>query len=188
MVKTPVQVFGIDGRYATALYSAATKQKSLERVEKEMLSVRDLYRDHPKFHEVVVKPTYKIKDKKAAMEAILKSMGHSDIMQNFFGVVAENGRLKLLEGMVKKFEQLMSAHRGEVSCEVVTAKPLDAAQKKELDTVLQSFIMKGEKLNIHTRVDPSILGGLIVNIGDKYVDMSIATKIKNYENLLHEAI
>jgi F-type H+-transporting ATPase subunit O len=188
LVKAPVQVHGVEGRYATALYSAATKQNKLENVEKELNAVKGLFNEHAQFKSMVLNPTIKRQEKKGAMHAILQKLGHSDVSQNFFDVVAENGRLVKLEGIFKSFEQIMRAHRGEVFCEVTTAKALDAATSKQLTTALEAFVKKGEKLSIHTKVDPSIVGGMIVKIGDKYVDMSLNNKIKHYKQLLDQAV
>ncbi|KAG8249868.1 ATP synthase subunit O, mitochondrial [Homalodisca vitripennis] len=81
----------------------------------------------------------------------------------------------------------MSAHRGEIPCEVTTAKPLDDATKQELQAALKSFAKKGENILLQTKVDPNIIGGMIVSIGDKYVDMSIASKIKKYSEIIQSA-
>lgn len=140
LVKPPVQVYGVEGRYATALYSAASKQKTLEKVEQEVKAISQIYSQDKKFREFVLDPSMKHTVKKEAMAATLKKLGHSDITQNFFStlvelyehikltrvmtsaLVAENGRLPKLESISRAFGTLMSAHRGEVICEVSTAK------------------------------------------------------------------
>lgn len=103
-------------------------------------------------------------------------------------MLAENGRLSNLEGIASAYFTIMSAHRGELECEVVTAKPLDGPLKQELDAALKAFVKSGQSIIIKSRVDPSILGGLVVSIGDKYVDMSTASKIKKYSELIEAAI
>lgn len=82
----------------------------------------------------------------------------------------------------------MGAHRGELACEVTTAKPLDAAMQQELTAVLKSFVKSGQAIILTTKVDPTILGGMIVSIGDKYVDMSTAAKINKYTALIKAAV
>jgi F-type H+-transporting ATPase subunit O len=78
----------------------------------------------------------------------------------------------------------MAANRQELLCRVITAKPLDEKSRTELDSVLKQFSKKDEKLNVETTVDPSIMGGMIVEVGDRYIDMSIASKIKAYTDIL----
>ena len=76
----------------------------------------------------------------------------------------------------------------QVVCEVTTAKELDAAGKKELEAALQAFLKKGQVLKYSTKVDPAIIGGMVVTIGDKYVDMSLASKIKKYTAAISSAV
>uniref|UniRef100_A0A0K8U429 Oligomycin sensitivity conferral protein n=5 Tax=Bactrocera latifrons TaxID=174628 RepID=A0A0K8U429_BACLA len=103
---------------------------------------------------------------------------------NLLGLLADNGRLKNLDTVINAYKTIMAAHRGEVVCEVVTAKPLDSSQSKQLESALRSFLKGNQQLKITSRVDPSIIGGLIVSIGDKYVDMSIASKVKLYTDVI----
>ena len=102
--------------------------------------------------------------------------------------MAENGRLGRLEGVAKAFATLMSAHRGEVQANVTTAKQLDNSQLKELESVLQTFVKQGHKLQLKTKVDPSLIGGMIVELGDRYIDLSISSKLKTYSNIVKETL
>lgn len=102
--------------------------------------------------------------------------------------MADNGRLGRLEGVAKNLALIMKAHRGEVSARVTTAKPLDSSQTKELQSVLQGFLKKGHKLEINVKVDPSIIGGMIIELGDRYVDLSIASKLKLYSKIVKETL
>lgn len=71
---------------------------------------------------------------------------------------------------------------------MITAKELDASQKQKLEGVLKSFVKPNESVFITTKVDPSIIGGMIVSIGDRYVDMSVASKIKKYTDIISVAV
>lgn len=75
-----------------------------------------------------------------------------------------------------------------MNCEVITAKELDSSQRQKLESVLKSFVKPNEKVFISTKVDPSILGGMIVSIGDRYVDMSVASKIKKYTEIISATV
>lgn len=103
-------------------------------------------------------------------------------------MLAENGRLGRLQGVAKAFATLMRAHRGEVQAKVTTAKQLDANEMKELQTVLQTFVKKGSTLQLETKVDPSLIGGMVVELGDRYIDMSISSKLKTFSNLVKETL
>jgi F-type H+-transporting ATPase subunit O len=102
--------------------------------------------------------------------------------------MADNGRLGRLQGIAKAMGDIMRAHKGEVSARVTTAKPLDNSQLKELQAVLQTFMKQGHKLQLETKVDPSIIGGMVVELGDRYVDLSISSKFKLYSNIVKETL
>ncbi|EEZ99200.1 ATP synthase subunit O, mitochondrial [Tribolium castaneum] len=184
MVKPPVQVFGIDGRYATALYSAASKQKTLDSVEKDLLKFQSAIKSDPKLREFIKNPTIKRGLKSEALKQIASKISLNAQTSNLLQTLADNGRLKNLDGVINAFKVMMAAHRGEVTCEVITARDLDAAQKSKLESVLKSFVKSSETIQLSTKVDPSIIGGMIVSIGDKYVDMSVASKIKKYTEVI----
>lgn len=107
---------------------------------------------------------------------------------NFLSIVAENGRLKLLRRMVNMFLAVMVAHRNEALCEVITAKPLDDSTRSALMDALKKFVKDGKKIQLTEKVDPSIIGGMIVGVEDKHIDMSIARKIQMYTDILKQAL
>ncbi|XP_035249570.1 ATP synthase subunit O, mitochondrial-like [Anguilla rostrata] len=185
LVKPPIQVYGVEGRYATALFSAASKQKNLELVEKELAHVSTLIAD-PKLSSIAMNPHVKRSVKQKTFSDALTREKMSPITINLINVLAENGRLKLTSDVISAFSKMMSAHRGEVTCTVTTAQPLDAANLAELKTALNGFLQKGETLKLETKSDPSILGGMIVSIGDKYVDMSTKTKIQKLTKIIRD--
>jgi len=188
LITPPVHVFGIEGRYAHALYSAATKDKKLDVVEKDIKDLQVLLKKDVKLAEFMANPIVKRNEKRDALVTAFKKKNYSNITVNLFASLADNGRLNKLNAVFGAFGKIMSAHRGEVLCTVTTAKPLDQAYLTELKTALEAFLKKGEILQLETKVDPTLIGGMVVNIGDKYVDMSTATKIKTYTNLLKQAI
>ncbi|XP_054829345.1 ATP synthase subunit O, mitochondrial [Eublepharis macularius] len=187
LVQPPIQVYGLEGRYATALYSAASKQKKLEQIEKELSRVLALIRD-PKLSGVVMNPHIKGAVKQKAVNDALVKEKLCPITVNFVNVLAENGRLRYTPGVISAFGKIMSAYRGEVLCSVTTAQPLDEVSATELKTALNGFLTKGEILKLELKTDPSILGGMIVNIGDKYVDMSTKSKIQKLTKIMKEAV
>lgn len=137
MVKPPVQIFGIEGRYATALYSAASKQKSLDAVERDLTSLQAQVKQDPKLKDFVMDPTIKRSIKAAALKDVSARVKFSPATGFLLETMADNGRLKKLEAVINAFKLIMSAHRGEVVCEVITAKALEAGQRKELESQLK---------------------------------------------------
>ena len=188
LIKTPVQVHGIEGRYASALYSAAHKSKTLETVDKDLKAVRDILRENNKFREFVLDPTLKATKKKSTVTAIAQKLSLSKESSNLLALLAENGRLNKLDAVVSSFESIMRAHRGELFVQVTSAEPLTKSHESALNDALSKLVKKDQKVTITYNVKPSIIGGLIVNIGDKYVDLSIASRIKKYKEVLNAAV
>lgn len=201
-MKPPVQVFGIEGRYACALYSAASKQKSLEAVEKDLTSLQADMKKDIKLRDFIINPTIKRSLKATALKDAANKVNFSPATGFFLEQLAENGRLNKIDSIINAYKLIMSAHRGEVVCEVTTAKPLDGSQRKELEAQLkvstvnslkileifkfsfQKFVKSNETIQLTAKVDPSIIGGMVVSIGDKYVDMSVSSKVKKYTDLI----
>ncbi|XP_011314379.1 ATP synthase subunit O, mitochondrial [Fopius arisanus] len=187
LVKPPIQVFGIEGRYATALYSAATKQSALDAVEKDLLKFQGLIKSDAKLVDFLKDPSIKRRAKAEAFKAIGSKLSLNPATGNLLTLLAENGRLGMIGQIAQAFKQIMAANRGEVVCEVTTAKPLDADTQSKLESTLKMFLQKGQTLLLTTKVDPTIIGGMLVSIGDKYVDLSIASKVKRYSEIIRSA-
>ncbi|TMS17290.1 ATP synthase subunit O, mitochondrial [Larimichthys crocea] len=164
---------------------AASKQNKLDQVEQELGKVTTLIKD-PKLSSIVMNPHVKRSLKQKTFNDALAKAKVSPITINLINVLADNGRLTLTGDVIAAFGKMMSAHRGEVICSVTTAQPLDAASLGELKVALNGFLQKGETIKLETKSDPAILGGMIVSIGDKYVDMSTKTKIQKLTKLIKE--
>ncbi|KAH6784891.1 delta subunit of Mt ATP synthase [Perilla frutescens var. hirtella] len=180
-VKVPVTMFGVSGNYASALYIAAVKVNVLDKVESELLSLVEASKKSPTFTQFM-KDASITKDTRAkAITDICNQAKFSDITKNFMAVVAEAGRLGHLERMVQRFSELTMAHRGEVKVTVTTV-----IEEKELIETLQDILGQGKKAKVDQKIDPSILGGLVVEFGQKVFDMSIRTRARQMERFLRQ--
>ncbi|MBV97188.1 ATP synthase subunit O, mitochondrial, partial [Eschrichtius robustus] len=131
LVRPPVQVYGIEGRYATALYSAASKQNKLEQVEKELLRVAQIVKE-PKMAASIMNPYVKRSIKMKSLNDITAKEKFSPLTSNLINLLAENGRLNNTAGVISAFSTMMSAHRGEVPCTVATASTLKVVPESTL--------------------------------------------------------
>jgi F-type H+-transporting ATPase subunit O len=157
-------------------------------MDKELVKFKGTLKTDVKLREFIENPTLKRQLKVEGLKQVASKFPLSSQSSNLLVLLAENGRLKSLEGIINAYQTIMAAHRGEVPCEVTTAKPLYDALKTELEAALKSFLKQGHKLLLTVKVDTEIIGGMIVSIGDKYVDMSIATKIKKYTDIITAAV
>ncbi|KAI1287387.1 ATP synthase subunit O, mitochondrial [Halotydeus destructor] len=189
LVKPPVALFGIEGRYTTALYSAASKNNKLDAVEKDLRAISSTIDKDSKFRDFLMNPLVNVTQKKQILKETLTSkLGVSDVTVNLINVMTENRRLKFLPAVAKSYIKVMETARGELECTVTTAKPLtEDAVKKDLEAALKGFTKN--KLKIHMKVDPAIIGGMVIDFGgEHYVDMSIRSKVKMYTELIQQAV
>ncbi|KAL4777405.1 ATP synthase delta subunit-domain-containing protein [Aspergillus nidulans var. acristatus] len=123
-VKPPVSLFGVDGTYATALYTASAKSSSLDATSKALNNLGAALKADPKLTSIISTPTLSAADKQAIVTELQKVAGadKGDILKNFLATLAENNRLGLLNDVVDKFAALMSAHRGEIELSITSAQ------------------------------------------------------------------
>ncbi|CAH2106431.1 unnamed protein product [Euphydryas editha] len=185
-INTPIPVFGIEGRYVSALYSAALKMKQIDEVEKH---VRVLQNEltKPKILEFLETNMISTTEKAKLLKEVGEQTGMPPAAVNFLVIVAENGRLKFLKRIIKMFLAVMVAHRNEALCEVITAKPLDEESRKALMDALKKLV-KGKNIQLTEKVDPEIIGGVIVGVEDKHIDMSISRKIQMYTDIIKQSV
>ncbi|KAK5175669.1 ATP synthase F0 subcomplex subunit OSCP atp5 [Saxophila tyrrhenica] len=192
-VKPPVQVFGLDGTYATALYTAAAKTQSLDTVSRALDNMAATFKRDTRLQNILTAPTLSVEDKKSIVGELQKSTNVTDktnTLQNFLNTLAENNRLSVLEGVCEKFGTLMSASRGEVEMTITSAAPLDQKVVRQLEqTVSKSqYVGQGKKLKVVPKVNPDIRGGLIVEIGDRTIDLSVSAKMARMNKLLQDSL
>jgi len=167
---------GLAGRYAAALYELADEGKALDTVAEDLNALQSALDNSEDMRRLVRSPVLDRDAQWKAMSALLEKMGAHELTRKFLGVVTANRRLFALSGIVRAYLAELAARRGEVTADVVTAHPLTDAQTKALAAELKKAI--GGKVSIAARVDPSILGGLVVKVGSRMVDSSLRTQLQ----------
>ena len=133
--------------------------------------------DSEDLRRLVRSPVISADDQAKALAAILAKAGISGLTANFLKLIARNRRLFAAADMMKSFRALLARERGEVSADVASAHALTPEQMQLLSDTLRTTI--GKNVQINTRVDPGLLGGLIVKVGSKMIDSSLRTKLNN---------
>ena len=164
------------GRYASALFGLARDQQKIDAVGRSLESLEAALAESADFRALVSSPLVGRADAAKAIKALIPALGVDPITASFLGVLAENGRLRELRAVLRAFRQLAAGHRGETSAEVTSAHPLDDAQVAALKTNLKTRL-GGADVTIDARVDPSLLGGIVVRLGSQMIDASIRTKL-----------
>jgi len=177
-------VSGLAGRYAAALFDLAQGEKQTDAVASALDRVAALVHQSPDLARLIRSPVIDRDEQGKAIAAVLARAGIKGLAAKFVGLVTQNRRLFLLPQMIRAFRVLVSHHKGEVAAEVTSAKELGAAQ---VDAVRKALAkVAGREVRLSTRVDPSILGGLIVRLGSRMVDSSLRTKLFNLQNAMKE--
>ena len=167
----------LSGRYALALFELANEQKKLEAVGRDLAAVAQALAESDEFKALTTSPLVGRDEAVRAVEATAKAMQLDTITGNFLGVLAKNRRLAQLPAVIRAFTLLSARHRGEITAEVTSAHTLDDDQ---VDAIRQNLRTRmGRDINVDLRVDPAILGGLVVKIESQMIDGSIRTKLNN---------
>ncbi len=177
-------VAGMAGRYATALFDLAKEQGAVDAVASDLTTIEKLLGESVDLMRLVRSPVFSAQDQSNAMLAVLGKAGISGLTQNFIKLIARNRRLFSLPDMIRDFRTLFERMKGRVSAEVTSAQPLTEGQRSQLLDSLKASLNKDVQLN--TKVDPSILGGLIVKAGSRMIDSSIKTKLNNLKFAMKE--
>ena len=165
------------GRYAVALFELAKDQRQLEKVESDLASLQAMLDSSADLRRLVLSPVITAENQAKALDAVLGKAGISGLTANFVKLIAKNRRLFAAADMMKAFRALVARERGEVSADVASAHPLTREQMQLLSDTLRTSI--GKNVRIDTRVDPNLLGGLVVKVGSRMIDSSLRTKLNN---------
>lgn len=176
---------GVAGRYAVALFGLAQDEGALEVVEADMETLDAAIAGSDDLRGFLRSPVYGRDDQTNAITALAKKARLNTLTSNFLALVAQNRRLFALEDMIKAFAALAAQHRGEVFAEAVSAATLNGDQTKALRHEIEAMVGKAVKLE--TRVDPELLGGLVVKIGSQMIDASLKTKLNRLKTVMKEA-
>ncbi|KAI5838072.1 ATP synthase delta subunit-domain-containing protein [Morchella snyderi] len=202
--KPPVALFGVDGTYASALYTASAKTSSLEATDKSLQTLKASLDRDAKLVSIISSPTLSVEDKSAIISQITKPISGDKTVKNLLEALAENNRLGLIGSVIDKFTVLMGAHRGEVEAVITSAtgglkswagltlylQNLDPKLLGRLETAISKsqYVGQGKKLKIVNKVNPDIVGGLVVEIGDRTIDLSISSKMAKLNKLLTDSL
>lgn len=165
------------GRYASALFDLASEAGTVTAVESDLDTLDRALAESADLAALTTNPQIGRPAQGKAIEAVAASLGLSDLTRKFLGTLAGNGRLAKLGEMIRAFRTIAAAQRGEVTAEVTSAHALTDAQIDQLKTKLTQ--REGRTVKLSTKVDPDLLGGLVVTIGSKRIDGSIRTRLNS---------
>lgn len=166
-------------RYGLALYELADEAKSLDEVASDLDSLKALIAESDDLSKLLRSPVIDADDKTKAINTILEQGGANSLTRRFVGVVAGNDRLFVLADMITAYLAELSTRRGEVTAEVISARPLNDDQLQQLTESLRAKL--GGKVAVEPSVDSSLIGGLVVRVGSRMIDASLKTKLQRLQ-------
>lgn len=170
---------GVAGRYAAALYELADESKELDAVADDLRVLRRLIDESEDLRRVIRSPLISRQDQAKAMAALLEKAGLGKTARHFVGVAAQNRRLFLLPAMIDAYLATLAARRGELSAEVTSAALLAPHHVDALKAQLAKAM--GKAVNLNFKIDPALIGGLVVKVGSRMVDSSLKSKLQRLQ-------
>jgi F-type H+-transporting ATPase subunit delta len=175
---------GIASRYATAAFELAKEAGDLTGLENDVESLSQALQDSADFRSVISSPIYSRDQQQKAVSAVAEAMGLSGTLRNTLALMGAKRRLFVLPAFVRALRERIAEEKGEVTAEVTAAKSLTKAQQEKLAGVLKKAVGKDVKINL--AVDESLIGGLVVKVGSRMIDTTIASKLANLQNAMKE--
>jgi F-type H+-transporting ATPase subunit delta len=170
-----MSVFRVASRYAKSLLELAVEKNILEKVHSDMSSVLSLSEADSSFLDTIKSPVISSEKKLGALK-VLAGKDADALTLKFFELVSEKGRTALLPEMATAFLRLYNEHLGIQIAEVESTFQLDDALRKSFTDIVKEVSGK-EKVKLVERIDPNLIGGFVLRIGDKQLDESIKSKL-----------
>lgn len=168
-------------KYAQAIYELAAEKNSLDQVEAELRMVEQTIGTYPDLSTLVYHPRVPMQAKKETLQKLFAAE-LTDFVLKFLLLLVDKRRETVLPAIIAEYIRLANQARNIDEAEVITALPLSAAQQTALADKLS--LITGKKIVLKQRVDRSILGGVIVKIGDKLIDGSVARQMERLKTTL----
>ncbi len=175
---------GIAARYARAVFELARDGKGLKPLEGDIDMLEAALKESADLRTLIASPLYTRQQQAKAMEALAKKMKLTPMMGNALALMAEKGRLYILPQLLSELRARIAREKGEITADVIAAKALTKAQADKLAKALKASV--GKDVNLNLSVDENLIGGLIVKLGSKMIDTSIAAKLNTLQNAMKE--
>jgi F-type H+-transporting ATPase subunit delta len=178
-------VSGMAGRYATALFELAREDNAIDAVKADLDRFDALVAESADLTRLVRSPVFSAGEQLQGLTSILDKAGIGGVAAKFLKMVASNRRLFAVRDMVRGYRELVADYKGEAIAEVTVAEELKGDHLDALRSALKS--VSGKDVDLNVKVDPSIIGGLVVKLGSRMVDTSLRTKLNAIRHAMKEA-
>jgi F-type H+-transporting ATPase subunit delta len=167
-------------RYARAIFELAGEQGQVDEWASRLVTVRDVL-SHPDVRAVLVNPSIAVRRRQDAAASLLEQRAGPEGV-NLAKLVVGANRVRDLDAIIEEYGRLADEAAGRVRATATTAVPLDPVETDELVSSLSRKL--GREVRLESRVDPAIVGGLVLRIGDRVIDASVATRLQQLRRQL----
>jgi len=167
------------GRYASALLDLADERKAFDEVAEDLRMLRALIDGSEDLRRLLGSPIFTREEQRKAVTALVERAGVGELTRRFVLVVAENRRLFALKAMIDGYLSELARRRGEITAEVTSARSLSDDQQAALLETLRGAV--GSKVQLDLKVDPALIGGLVVKVGSRMIDSSLRSKLQRLQ-------
>jgi F-type H+-transporting ATPase subunit delta len=178
-------VSGMAGRYATALFGLARETNAIDAVKADLERFDTLVGESADLNRLVRSPVFSAAEQLQALSAVLERAGIGGLAAKFLKLVTANRRLFAARDMVRGYRELVALHKGEVTAEITVAERLKDDHVAALKSALKA--VSGKDVDLNIKIDPAIIGGLVVKLGSRMVDTSLRTKLNAIRHAMKEA-
>jgi len=173
-------------RYARALLDVVIKEGNPEQVEQELATFADLFDQNPNLERALTNPAVPVSGKRGIVKELVARLTLSPPLAKLLMLLADRDRLVIVPDLVAVYRDRLMDYRQVVRADVTTAEPLAEATLSLLKERLAQ--LTGRKVTMTTKVDPSIIGGLVARVGSTVYDGSVATQLHRIKNRLRSAV
>jgi F-type H+-transporting ATPase subunit delta len=178
-------VSGMAGRYATALFDLAAETNATDAAKADLDRFDAMIAESPDLTRLVRSPVFSTDEQLQALGAVLERAGIGGLGAKFLKLVTANRRLFAVRDMIRGFRELVALHKGQATAEVTVAETLKDEHLSALRAALKA--VSGKDVDLAVKVDPAIIGGLVVKLGSRMVDTSLRTKLNAIKHAMKEA-
>lgn len=172
----------ISRRYAKALLSLGQEDGNYEKYGRDLKEFSSFCKDKGEFFHVISSQIFSVEDRKKILDSVLKKMGFSDVVKNFLRLLLDKNRMGAIQEMTDYYAKLTDEISGITRAEIITARPLKKEAQGKIEKTLASLTSKNVRIEV--REDQSLIGGIVVRIGDLVLDGSVKAQLEGLKESL----
>lgn len=172
----------VTSRYAEALFEVAEEHKRIDNIEEDLEAVVQAFQEEGA-EKLFMNPRLDAEEKKKLIQTLSGKI--TDEVLNFLKVLVDHHREEEIAGILKAYKAIANDHRGIVEAQVTTAAPLTDDEKQKLAEQFGKALNK--KVQLDEKVDPGLIGGILIRVGDRVYDGTVAGKLSRFKQSLTQA-